>query len=101
MLGHVKIMQSSFVVSDGINGSTQYYGITLSTSNSVCLVDSINALSCERMICKHQVRIPSLDCPQSTGISIRVVAANLFGIGQANEPVIGQFYHNCCIQYRL
>ena len=93
-------------MSDGINGSTEYYRITLSTSNSVCSVDYINASSCERMICKHQVSIPSLDCPQSTDISIRVMAANIFGIGQASETVIGQFidyntYHICCIQYRL
>jgi hypothetical protein len=92
-------LQSSFAISDEIEGSALSY--TLSYNDSLsgvsCGSATVPAFSCDDGVCQHSFSYEGSSCSPLTGVNVTISAANILGSGPLSYPntVQGMFgYYN-------
>lgn len=85
----LKKLQEQFNISDGIDGSATSYTITFSDSSfgSMCFIKIIQAMDCKAKLCEYLFDVLSSQCSSSNGITVNVLASNIFGDGPVSNAV--------------
>lgn len=77
-----------FQISDGIDGSAQYYNISY-CNESFCSYDIVNAYGCKTEgYCTHKIRVSTTFHSIKTNISVKVSAVNQLGAGPNSSPIV-------------
>ena len=81
--------QDSFMIYDGMDGTTTHYSIVYEDSNSiVCDMVTIPASSCANGTCRHTLNLTQSPCSQSDVITTYSYATNLLGNSVNSDPLM-------------
>ena len=87
------LLQPSFPVSGGVDGSAISYTLTYdnSVSGATCESATVSASSCVNGICRHSFTYEQSGCSSpSVGVNVTVSAANILGSGPPSYPIVVQ-----------
>jgi hypothetical protein len=88
------LMQPSFMISDGIDGSAISYTLTYynSISGIICGSAIVLASTCMEGVCRHTFTYEKSACGSSSinNVNVTISAANHLGSGPASNPITVQ-----------